>query len=307
MKPGQHIPKSADSQCVINIVPPRNVWAQLQSIRTKYIYDARCAIHISFIDPFVLSSHYEEAAKLLQKELADFPPFTIKMNKLDFFAHGKNSYTLYIAPECDPPTLINDLMGKCLNVFPQCDDTIKRGGGKLVPHFSLAKFKSKNELEKVMLELSSQLKPIEFTLQELYFLKRDGSNPFEVMNVVPLGNKECVPYYGIKSVEKTSRVGRTVVVFGMSKAVLAHLTDDFVADVFKKSGLTVTSLEIIRNPDSKLRSIVTVEFDADAEKALGITLPLEWDGAKIRPLSNMVFPDVCHGSCSLVMTATSSI
>jgi len=49
----QTFEKHPNSECVVNIILPRDKWGLLQQIRTLYIPNARCGPHFSFIDPFV--------------------------------------------------------------------------------------------------------------------------------------------------------------------------------------------------------------------------------------------------------------
>lgn len=52
-KSGKDMKKNVNSTTVINLIPPRELWDAIQSIRTLYIDNARCGPHISFVDPFV--------------------------------------------------------------------------------------------------------------------------------------------------------------------------------------------------------------------------------------------------------------
>ena len=314
---GGHLTRAPDSQCVINIVPPRHVWGDMQRLRTKYIPEARCAVHISFIDPFVLSSQYDEANALLSATLNDFAPIELKLSKLDFFSHGKNSFTLYVAPEDTKPLTL--LRQRVLSVFPQCEDK-KR---PFVPHFSLAKFTSRVELEKAMTTLSTSWKPVSFVLKELYFLSRIGSTPFQVHSVVPLGGVATTsitkPHFGPGSEDDKvdNQVGRSVVVFGnmasasssssSSRAAERKLNikppdDTFstsrAVDCIRALGVAIVTTEVNRNPNGNERPIIVIEFStiADAATALNIKLPSNW---YICPLAMLTFPDVCGGTCLL--------
>jgi hypothetical protein len=61
---------------------------------------------------------------------------------------------------------------RVVGVFPQCDDTVKKGKGKLVAHVSVAKCKNENELNRVLAKIQATYRPISFTLKEIYLLHR---------------------------------------------------------------------------------------------------------------------------------------
>jgi hypothetical protein len=74
---GKTLRKNPNSSSVINLVPPREIWPQMQSIRTTNTVEAKCGPHISFIDPFIVPEQLEQAATLLEKALQNIEPFTI--------------------------------------------------------------------------------------------------------------------------------------------------------------------------------------------------------------------------------------
>jgi 2'-5' RNA ligase len=298
---GAGFTKSPNSQCVINLIPPRELWAQVQSVRTQYIPDARCGPHISFIDPFVLPHHYPEAAKLLREALADFPPFQVRLAKFGHFIHSKSA-TLFLEPEFDPPSAVDVLLERILSVFPQCDDTVKKGKGKFVAHVSVAKCKNENELKRLQAKLEQNYNPISFTLKEIYLLHRHGTDPFEVKEVVHLGpeGSHTPPHFGpgspgdVHTSEEHTPLGRSLVVCGLPRGCTAEQMTALFTTAPSKS-------EIILNPNGRARQLGVVEFhtrqECDEEEA---RWPAEGkDGVYVRRLWLMVFPDVIGGSCSL--------
>jgi hypothetical protein len=74
---GRQLRKNPNSTSVINLVPPREVWPEIQSIRTVTTAEARCGPHLSFFDPFIVPEHLPQAATLLEKALQNIQPFTI--------------------------------------------------------------------------------------------------------------------------------------------------------------------------------------------------------------------------------------
>jgi hypothetical protein len=72
---------------------------------------------------------------------------------------------------------MDDLLARIMAVFPQCDDTVKRGQGKFVAHVSVAKCKNEQQLRSVQAKLEASFRPISFTLKEIYLLHRCVSPP----------------------------------------------------------------------------------------------------------------------------------
>jgi 2'-5' RNA ligase len=167
---GRHLQKSPDSLCVVNIIPPRELWEVIQPLRNKYTANARCGPHITFIDPFVLSHEYTEARQILEDAFASLEPFEVRFEKFNFFKH-KSSSTLFLEPIA-PEGAFDRLIELAAQAFPQCRDQLDRGNGKWVPHLSIGNFKDHNELVKVMTELQNNWKPLRFTLKEVYLLNR---------------------------------------------------------------------------------------------------------------------------------------
>ena len=67
---------------------------------------------------------------------------------------------------------MDELLARIMAVFPQCDDTVKRGKGKFVAHVSVAKCKNEQQLRSVQAKLEASFRPITFTLKEIYLLHR---------------------------------------------------------------------------------------------------------------------------------------
>jgi hypothetical protein len=303
IKTGSHFTKLGCAECVINIVPPRDVWQVAQKIRTKYISEARCVIHNSSVEPFVKFQHYEEAAKLLKDGLSDIKPFDVTLEKVEYFKHSNKSFTLYLAPNKESIPNFDQLHQRLLKIFPQCDDLMKRGGGTVTPHFSLAKAGSQKEADALKVELNKLWKPVTFQLREIYMLHRAGSVPFEVYAAIPLGNHNLTPHFGPNSEHdgKDTQVGKTVVMFNIPNTVMTDLVNENIklTDLFGDKKIVAS--EIIRNPNGKVRPIITIEFASlsDATDALTTKFPASFEATIIRPLSRLVFPDVCGGSCSI--------
>jgi len=307
--------KSLTSHSVINIVPPREIWGPIQSLRTRFVPDARCGPHFSFLDPFVLQKHYPEAAKILKEELSTFTPFTVHLNNFDYFIHSR-TVSLFLEPTTEPPNGFHELLERCLKVFPQCNDLVLRSkSGKYHPHMTIAKFDSEEKMKEELEKLKAIWSPVKFTVKELYFLSRIGGNPFEVQYVIPLGPNVTAPFFGPGSfgskeyhASSECRLSRSCVVCNIpqpgvtSKILLSSISSKFSAYY----------AEILCNPDGSARECAVIEFKDQNTAFRAIN---EWTGqlygderhpsnsagyCYLIHLPNAVFP--CYGTedcCSL--------
>jgi len=295
---GCDLEKLATSHSVINIIPPREVWDSIQSIRTNWIADARCGPHISFVDPFIAPQHFSLAAQLLRAELQNIPPFTIKLEKFNYFVFS-GSCMLYLEPVTSPPDALEELLNKILKIFPHCDDQIKKSKtGKLVPHFSIARFKNKKELQQNLKILQESWKPVEWIQKEIYFLKRVEGDPFEISEIIPMGTNITTPYFGLHSAlnQPENRESWTLVVCGIPKG----LNTEQLLEIMKTGGANPVAAEVLLNPDGKARPLAVVEFSSkdEAEKTLQ-NFKNPHNKVYLKPLPVMVFPGVVGSCCSL--------
>eukprot|EP01125_Pyxidicula_operculata_P005953 TRINITY_DN2078_c1_g3_i1.p1 TRINITY_DN2078_c1_g3~~TRINITY_DN2078_c1_g3_i1.p1 ORF type:complete len:805 (+),score=126.33 TRINITY_DN2078_c1_g3_i1:450-2864(+) len=259
---GPLMTKSPNSQSVINIVPPRQMWGPIQAIRTLNVANARCGPHFSFLDPFVLPKHYPIAAELLKEELKTFPPFKVHLKSFSYFNHAK-SYSLFIVPETTPdPNAFNKLLKRCLKVFPQCNDLVVRGGEKgFVAHMTIAKYETYDQLKTAMDNLTKVWKPITFEIKELYFLARQEGDPFEVKHVIPLGGDTRIPYFGPLSVPGSERSSLA------SSALLCDIPKGFNAEQVRRI-ISCEAVEILKNPDGSPRQLAVVRFSCSHSEVM---------------------------------------
>jgi len=304
--------KSSSLRSAINIILPRDLWPVMQSIRTKFIKDARCGPHISLVEPFVAPSFNPEAAELLKTALQEVHPFAVKLEKFNAISQT-SADTIGIFPKSDN---LEILLTKILEVFPQCNDLCTRGAPRLVgrrrikgthflPYLSLKRC-DHSETYALMEELESTWKPIEFLLKEVYILYRTGGDPFEVVEVIPLGPPEChtPPHFGPGSPgtpgtpEEDQSIGRSVVVGGLPKG----LEDNDLSKIFTENGFDAICAEITRNFDGKACTFGVVEFRTKEETWRALRefkeQPFPDHTICIKHLPMMVFPGTIGDCCS---------
>eukprot|EP01124_Arcella_intermedia_P016084 TRINITY_DN2261_c0_g1_i1.p1 TRINITY_DN2261_c0_g1~~TRINITY_DN2261_c0_g1_i1.p1 ORF type:complete len:886 (-),score=277.32 TRINITY_DN2261_c0_g1_i1:3-2660(-) len=299
-KEGKALQKANTSNQVINIVPPRKCWDQIQSIRTLTLPNQRCGPHFSFIEPFVVLPQYERAAEILREVLRTVRPFTVTLKKLNYFSM-KGSCMLYLEPEFEPKDGIFSLLSAVLSVFPHCSDQLKNG--KFVPHMSIARFKKESELLSAKTIIERSWQPVMFTVKELYLLSRVEGDPFEVKYVIPLGNDTTSPYFGPGSPESNmsdeSQLGRTVLVAGLPAGTN---TEELKKIMYEQGFNQIEAAEICLNPNGTLRDVGIVEFKNRKAANACVEQFVGPQRSYVLPMYLVVYPGVVRDCCSLEAT-----
>ena len=182
------------SVCVI--MPPRELWAPFISIKKNHMnpnIKRPPYPHITLCAPFVHPKFYKDAKNKLRDVLKNIEPFEICFANFDLF---KNNYstTLYLAPESEVE--INLLYKKLIATLPW---NIAQKQNNFEPHIGVGFFKGKkNDAEFLQKKYQADWTPLKFTVQEIYFLRRRSQDsPWEIEEIVPLGEKVQQPVFKI--------------------------------------------------------------------------------------------------------------
>ena len=182
------------SVCVI--MPPRELWAPFISIKKNHMnpnIKRPPYPHITLCAPFVHPKFYNDAKNKLRDVLKNIEPFEICFTNFDLF---KNNYstTLYLAPESEVE--INLLYKELIATLPW---NIVQKQNNFEPHIGVGFFKGKkNDAEFLQKKYQADWTPLKFTVQEIYFLRRRSQDsPWEIEEIVPLGEKVQQPVFKI--------------------------------------------------------------------------------------------------------------
>ena len=182
------------SVCVI--MPPRELWAPFISIKKNHMnpnIKRPPYPHITLCAPFVHPKFYKDAKNKLRDVLKNIEPFEICFANFDLF---KNNYstTLYLAPESEVE--INLLYKELIATLPW---NIVQKQNNFEPHIGVGFFKGKkNDAEFLQKKYQADWRPLKFTVQEIYFLRRRSQDsPWEIEEIVPLGEKVQQPIFKI--------------------------------------------------------------------------------------------------------------
>jgi hypothetical protein len=107
------------------LIPPRDLWPQIQKIRNKSMANMRCGPHFSFVEPFVIVDHYPEASRLLTAALRETPSFVVHLECFSQFIF-KSSAVLFLEPRIEPEGALHHLLDVITKLFPQCTDQIEK-------------------------------------------------------------------------------------------------------------------------------------------------------------------------------------
>jgi RNA 2',3'-cyclic 3'-phosphodiesterase len=167
------------------VVPPRHLWDPIQAIRRRYDrHFERWMPHLTLLYPFRPQGMFDAARPDLERACASVDRFPATLRELRFFAHGRDRFTLWLAPE--PAAPLAQLHSALHARFPDCDDVSSHGSG-FVPHLSLGQAAGRAELEARLSELRALWNPSTFEVASVALLFRQGDHPFEVDGTVSLG------------------------------------------------------------------------------------------------------------------------
>ena len=177
-------------------MPPRDLWGPFVEIKKNHM-NPRIKRppypHITLSAPFVHPKHYTEAKIKIREALKSIKQFEINFDKFKLFKNY-NSTTLYLAPE--NTTEVTQLYQAFMSALPQ---SIVQKQNNFEPHIGVGFFKGKNnDADILQQKYQSTWKPLKFIVQEVYFLRRRGQDmPWEVEEIVPIGEKELPPLFKI--------------------------------------------------------------------------------------------------------------
>lgn len=141
--------------------------------------------HINVLYPFrpdtttATPPAFEAAAHLAAQALRDIPPLTLSLAEFRTFVHGKRSATVWLYPrEAEAvPGSLQSLHAALLAAFPDCTDLSDdpaRGITSWTPHLSVGQAGGAEEAERVVAELESTWRPLEFEVGSVALISRSG-------------------------------------------------------------------------------------------------------------------------------------
>ncbi len=179
--------KSHESAVVI--VPPERLWGPIQAIRQEHDRHVRRWMpHITLIYPFRPRSVFDSAAPALARVCASVASFQIKLAKFRCFQHGRERYTLWLAPE--PAQSVVSLQERLWRTVPDCDD-VRRMPGGFTPHLSVGQIQGRAQMRALVNRLQAQWEPLAFEVNAVSLIWREAPprDVFRVDRLITLGSR----------------------------------------------------------------------------------------------------------------------
>eukprot|EP01121_Diplochlamys_sp_Union-15-3_P009068 TRINITY_DN2447_c0_g3_i1.p1 TRINITY_DN2447_c0_g3~~TRINITY_DN2447_c0_g3_i1.p1 ORF type:complete len:416 (-),score=67.35 TRINITY_DN2447_c0_g3_i1:91-1305(-) len=170
------------------VIPPEDLWGQIQDIRRKHdkAYQ-RWMPHINLLYPFLPAYDFKNAVVKFEEALKNIAPFTLTFETFDFFEHGAKSCTLFLKPETEPNASLIELQKLLESCYPEFNELSTRGDHGFHPHLTVGQFPGKAATLRKKTELlnpksPSSFKKITFTVDKIHIISRKGIKPFEIIH-----------------------------------------------------------------------------------------------------------------------------
>jgi len=258
------------------IVPPQNLWDQIQTIRKEYdkAY-VRWMPHINMIYPFIPNDKFADSVPIIREKLQKFSPFKLVFDHFNYFQHGKNC-TLFLEPTTTPANVINTLQASVESLFPYCNEQSTKSEHGFSAHLTVGTFPN-TKVKIFIQEFMKTFKPIEFVVKEIYLISRFDDDPFEIRYAVPLAGiitSDAVKILESKPQEsfvpvpsKAEEASFKVYVSGLNWTLDVPDMEAVLTDELK---LSFDSVVIPKNPDGRNRGFGFISFPSDIERQKAI-------------------------------------
>jgi 2'-5' RNA ligase len=152
------------------LVPPQDVWPQIQAIRQQYDrHFARWMPHITLLYPFRPREDWPSLLKQIEEACQRTSPFRVRLATFRTFRHRKN-YTVWLVP--DPREALARLQTELWRTVPDCDDTRRYRNG-FTPHLGVAQVRGCEQVDSVVAMLQKEWTPIQFKVSEIQLIWRN--------------------------------------------------------------------------------------------------------------------------------------
>lgn len=174
-------------QTAVVLIPPREIWGPIQDIRENHDSHVwRWMPHVTLIYPFRPRTEFDALEDRLLSALEKVEPFEVRLAEFRTFHHGRENYTLWLAPE--PMEPLQEVQAVLESAVPDCNDTSSYPQG-FTPHLSVGQVQGKHDMVKLKAELQVAWKALSFTAREVSLIQR-GRAPddiFRLDRTIPLG------------------------------------------------------------------------------------------------------------------------
>lgn len=162
------------------LIPPEELCGPIQAIRRRYDRHVnRWMPHITLTYPFWPHGEFDTAAERLRHVCGGIRPFEVCLDEFRHFHHGRERYTLWLAPE--PKDALVRLQAGVESAMPDCNDVSRRRGG-FTPHLSVGQIRGQDAAARLEAKLQASWMPSAFSARRVSLIWR-GDPPDDVFRV----------------------------------------------------------------------------------------------------------------------------
>jgi len=255
-------------QSAVVIIPPRNTWDQIQTIRA--VHDKsfkRWMPHINLIYPFVPALNFASVVDQVSKSISSFAPFQINFDELGHFGYKVTS-TMFVRPKTKSNELIL-LQNSLQNAFPQFNDISNLSPQGYTPHLSLGQFNPK-DITETLKKFQSLWTPFTFTVSEIFLISRNGiDDPFVEFFRVPLSGAPYEELIDRKLLDVFKRTEEDKAKEYLCKVFVGNLpfqtTENDLNNWFKQFNLHPVNIVLPKQANGSGKGIGFVQFSSQQE------------------------------------------
>jgi len=169
------------------LIPPKTAWEPIQAIRQRHDRQYRRWLpHITLLYPFRTSAEFDLATPALVRVCAKIQPFLLSCAQVDAFHHGRERYTLWLAPEPSAP--LCQLHAALVAGVPGFT-AVQRHAKGFTPHLSIAQVNGRTRMERLREQLQAEWPGLTFFAKAISLIWRNDppDDVFRVAEVIALG------------------------------------------------------------------------------------------------------------------------
>lgn len=142
--------------------------------------------HVTLLYPFRPATTFDAVEEELRAICRTVEPFDLRLGRFGKFHHGRQSFTLWLAPE--PKDSLTSLQAALQSGFPDCDDVSRYPAG-FTPHLSVGQAQGRRNAEKIEAGLQAAWKPVVFKTDRISLIRRGPHrhSPFRLDRAICLG------------------------------------------------------------------------------------------------------------------------
>jgi 2'-5' RNA ligase len=162
------------------LIPPTQLWEPIQAIRERHDrHFMRWMPHITLVYPFRPRTEFDGLAERFAVVCRDSEPFRLVLEEVRFFRHGRESFTLWLAPV--PKAALVRLQAALGGVVPDCNDVTQHREG-FTPHLSIGQVRGEAQRSQLQQMLQANWQAQSFIASEISLIWR-GTPPDDIFRV----------------------------------------------------------------------------------------------------------------------------